>query len=269
MVNAAFKASAVAVLIAFGGILAAQEPSLQATLTDAQIEEFLLKAKVVRTRGTEKGITGSRRATLSDGTITHDAHIQSIDEFKTQFAGPEGPELNFRDSWAYNVAAYKIDRLLGLNMVPVSVSRRHAGRPASFTWWVDDVMMDESERLKTKPPIPDAARWNQQMWLLRVFDQLIGNTDRNLGNLLIAKDWRLWAIDHTRAFRIGPTLRSPANVSRCDRQVLERIKALDKPTLQKAIGAYTYTNEIGSLLSRRDEIVTILEKAGPAALFDR
>ena len=41
------------------------------------------------------------------------------------------------------------------------------------------------------------------MQLVRLFDQLIYNIDRNIGNLMITNDWRIWAIDHTRAFRIA------------------------------------------------------------------
>ena len=39
------------------------------------------------------------------------------------------------------------------------------------------------------------------MQIVRLFDQLIYNIDRNLGNLMITNDWTIWAIDHTRAFR--------------------------------------------------------------------
>ena len=48
------------------------------------------------------------------------------------------------------MAAYRLDRLLGLNLVPVSVGRLYRGHTAAFTWWIDDVMMDEGERLKKK-----------------------------------------------------------------------------------------------------------------------
>ena len=129
--------------------------------------------------------------------------------------------------------------------------------------------MDEGERLKKTIHAPDTERWNRQMQLVRVFDQLIGNVDRNLGNLLITTGWRIWAIDHTRAFRLTPSLRTPQNVTRCDRQLFERMKALDTRTLQRTIGRFMYTTEIPALLSRRDEIVSIIEKAGPSALFDR
>jgi len=265
------KSALVAALLALGSLtLPAQEgPPSGATLSDAQREQFLLHAKVLSTHGVSKGITGSRRATLSDGAITHDAQIQAIDEYHSHFDTGHGTELNFRDSWSYNVAAYKVDRLIGLNLVPVSVARTYNGRRAAFTWWVDNVLMDESERLKKRMEAPEPDRWNREMYLLRVFDQLIGNTDRNLGNLLITTDWHLCAIDHTRAFRLSPAVRSPLNVTRCDRQVLARIKALDKASLQREIGGLMYTNEMSALLSRRDEIVAMLEKAGPSALFDR
>jgi hypothetical protein len=238
-------------------------------LTDADIERFLKTARIVRTRSTDKGVTNSLRATLSDGATTHDAHVQTIDDRRVTGPAPQGAELNFRDSWMFNIAAYKLDRLIGLNLVPVSVERRHDSKSAAFTWWIDDVLMDEGERLKKKLNSPRPADWNEQMQMVRVFDQLIYNMDRNLGNLLITNGWNLWAIDHTRAFRLHKTLKSPENVTRCDRGVFDRLKALDKAALQREMGKYLAPWEIDAVLARRDEIVARLEKAGPGALFDR
>jgi hypothetical protein len=87
--------------------------------------------------------------------------------------------------------------------------------------------------------------------------------------LLITKDWRVWAIDHTRAFRNHDQLKSPNNVTRCDRQVLERLKALNADTLKREVGDYLDQWQIKSLLARRDLIVKRIESLGPAALFDR
>jgi hypothetical protein len=238
-------------------------------LSDAEIEAFLQNARVVRTETTKKGITGSLRATLTDGRITHDAQIQTIDESKREFRSVRGTEFNFRDSWMFNVAAYKLDRMLGLNLVPVSVKRRWRTEQAAFTWWIDDVLMDEGDRLKGKVAPSEPKSWNEQMQLVRLFDQLIYNIDRNLGNLLIARDWRVWAIDHTRAFRSHETLKSPENVTRCDSQVLERLKQLDKPGLERELGDYLDEWQIGSLLARRDLIVSQIEKSGATALFTR
>src|SRR5262249_25105495 len=79
------------------------------TLTDQQIETFLKKAKIVRSRPASKGITGSLRATLTDGVLTHDAHVQMVDVTQERFEGTGGVEFNFRDSWKLNVAAYRLD----------------------------------------------------------------------------------------------------------------------------------------------------------------
>jgi hypothetical protein len=237
-------------------------------LADADIEQFLLKAKIVRTRGAGKGITGSMRATLTDGTITHDAHIQTIDESKQEFRTDSGTELNFRDSWTYNIAAYRISRLLGFEMVPVSVKRLWRSKEAAYTWWVDDVKMDEADRLKNKIEPPDQQSWNERMQLVRLFDQLIANVDRNLGNLIITTDWNVWAIDHTRAFRRQPSLKTPGNIARCERLMFDRLKKLDKETLKREVGRYLQSWEIDALLKRRDAIVAIIEGRGEAGLFD-
>jgi hypothetical protein len=248
-------------------------------LSDAEIEQFLLHAKVVKgPKGIKKGVTGSLQATLSDGKITHDAHIQMIDEHQQQFTGNKGGvEFDFRDSWTFNIAGYKVDRLIGMNLVPVSVERHNGYNAAAFTWWLDDVMMDEEERLARKKAKdqtkesepPDAEVWNQQMQVVRVFDQLIANIDRNLGNLMITKDWRVWPIDHTRAFRTNKELKVADNVTRCDRAVFEGMKTLNKDNLTKATGKYLTTYQIGAVLARRDAIVKRLEGLGPSALFDR
>jgi hypothetical protein len=238
-------------------------------LSDEEIERFLKGAKILDIKGTLKGVTGSTRATLSDGTLTHDAHIQTIDEYKREFRSKKGVEFDFRDSWTFNVAAYKLDRMIGLKMVPVSVAGRYRSMPAAITWWVDDVMMDEGDRLKRKVQAPDEKLWNQQLQMMRLFDELIANTDRNHGNILYSKDWRLWAIDHTRAFRKQTSLKVPALIARCDRQVFERLKALDKDTLKRELGKYLDDGHIKGILARRDLIVQKLESLGPAALFDR
>jgi hypothetical protein len=241
----------------------------QTALTDEQIEHFLKEAKVVKTKGIGKGVTGATRATLTDGVITHDAQIQQIEEKKAQFDAPGAQEFNFEDSWRFNVAAYRVNKMIGLDMVPVSISRPWQSKPSAFTWWIDDVMMDEGKRLKDKTQPPDTAVWNEQMQLVRVFDQLIYNVDRNVGNLLICKNWKVWAIDHTRAFRTQSSLKSAAQITRCDRTVLEGLKTLDKPSLKAQIGEFVTDYQINGLLARRDKIVEILEKGGPAALFTR
>lgn len=227
--------------------------------TCVQKEEFLRTAKVAAIKDLSQGITHSRRATLEKDGIKHDAHVQTIYEQKSSFQGARGSELNFKDSYGFNVAAYKLDRVLDLNMIPVSVVRKVAGSEAAVTWWVDDVMMTELDRYKKGLPVPPSSEWNQQMWIVRVFDQLIANTDRNLGNLVICKNWDMWMIDHTRAFRARRDLLSKENLQKCDRTLLERLRKLDYATLEAAMKPYVNRMEIEGLLARRDLIVQFFD----------
>jgi hypothetical protein len=259
--------------------LAAQEPNATPAspkinlTTDADRERFLLEAVVVHRRSAPGGITNSVRATLRGaGGLEHDAHIQKIDEQK--MAIPVGPtlELDFRDSYRNNVAAYRLDRLIGLQMVPVTVVRREGTLPTSFTWWVDDVLMDEKARYRKKIKVPDVDAWNLQMWVLRAFDQLIYNFDRNLGNLLIDNDWRIWMIDHTRAFKHFKQIKAPKDLGpRVAREMLAGMRRLDRPTLRETMKDLLNGPQIDALLARRDWIVghydAKIAKLGEAAVL--
>ncbi len=207
------------------------------------------------------------QVTLDDGTRRHDASVQRIDETKKVFRAPGGKrELNFRDSWTFNLAAYHLAQLLELDAVPATVERDYRGEPASFTWWVDDVIMDEGRRQEKKAEDPDPRRWGHQMATLRVFDALIANTDRNKGNLLIDKDWRLWFIDHTRAFRRSAEILDPAPLVRCDRRLFEALKGLDEAALQARLSRWLVGEEISAILARRDAIVKKFE-AVPSSIY--
>jgi hypothetical protein len=239
----------------------------QEAVSEQKQEAFLKDARVVRTRSASKGVTNTLRATLSDGVTTHDASIQTIDQSMQVFQSKNGTEFNFKDSWRYNVAAYRLNRIIQFGKIPVSVERAHNGKAASFTWWIDDVLMDEGERLKTKAAVPDTDAWNRQMWHVRIFDQLIYNVDRNLGNLIIDKGWNVWMIDHSRAFRLLDTLKSPKDLRKIERGAFERLKALDAPTLKTAMGNYLTPEEQKRLLIRRDAILKTFEEAGGDAIY--
>jgi hypothetical protein len=242
-------------------------------LSVEQMEEFLKGAKVVDIKGLSTGVTNSSKASLSDGVIVHNAHVQSIDEQKAVFQGDRGSELNFRDTWKYNVAGYRLARLLGIeDMIPPSVERSISGKTSSVTWWIDNSMM-ETDRQKKHIPIPDKDQWNREMHVVRVFDQLIYNTDRNLQNLMIDPEFHLWMIDHTRAFRLYPQLKDKKDLQMCDRTLLTKLRVLKAEELQ-AIKPYLTEPEIKGVLARRDKIVQIFdqlirEKGESAVLFDR
>jgi hypothetical protein len=242
-------------------------------LSDAEQEEFLRTAQITKTKSAPKGITNTQRVTMSDGKLTHDAHVQCIDESKQEFKTDRGTEINFRDSYRFNIAAYRLARMLGIENVPVTVERRVSGQTCAVDWWVDDVQFDEATRRKKKLEAPNPATWNNQMHVVRVFDQLIYNVDRNLQNLLILNNWDLVMIDHSRTFRMMHTLENPKNLVRIDRTLLANLRALDKGAVEKQLMPYLGKNEIEGVMARRDLIVkffdnAIKSKGETAVLYD-
>jgi hypothetical protein len=230
-------------------------------LSDAEMELFLKTAPITSKKVLDTGTTGAMKAALSDGKLTHDAHIQCLDVYKPVWKGAEGSiEKNFRDSWKYNVAAYRLSRMLGLGMVPMSVEREVEGRLCSVTWWVDNIWLVEAERRDKgiKPPATDA--WVNQLNAVRVFDQLIANTDRNQGNLLITPEWKLWMIDHTRAFRTDRELLKPDTLRRIDKNLLQRLRSLNTVEVKRELGPWLRAEEMSGLLARRDALLRYFEK---------
>jgi hypothetical protein len=257
--NTRYLRYALPVLFAISQLALAEGPAKH--YTRAEMEEFLLNANIVSKKELGVGVTDSMRATLSDGKLEHVAHIQSVDEAKSELKTTRGTELNFKDSYKYNIAAYRLDKILDLNMIPVSVDRKVAGKSSAVTWWVDDKMFDETDRVKQGITPPNLDSWNKQMYIVRVFDLLIDNTDRNLGNLVIDKQWRMWMIDHTRAFRTVTKIPNEANLVMCDRKLLASMRKLDEDTLNEQLRPYLTKTEIKAMLARRDKIVKFFEEA--------
>ncbi len=256
--EAVSRRTVLAGLVLAGTLWSWQDP---ARLSLEEKEQFLRTAKIIRLKRLSEGITGSMRATLTDGKITHDAHVQTIDEYKPVFTSALGTEIHFKDTYKGNIAAYRLAKLLGIaHMVPPSVYRKVKGDSAAVTWWVDNVLMTEKERYFKKITPPDSDRWNKQIYIVRVFDQLIYNTDRNLGNLLITTDWRIKMIDHTRAFRLYRKIKNPRDLVKCDRKLFEAMKRLDEATLTRELKDYLTKAEIRAMLARRDLIVEYFEK---------
>jgi hypothetical protein len=234
-------------------------------LTVEEMKNFLKTARVVRSRQTNKGVTAPKRLTLSNGTLTHDAVFQSVDD-RQMVANLSGggrsatTEMNFVDSYRYNLAAYALAGLLGLeHMMPVHVERRWNGQIGSLSWFMAS-QMDESERLKKKVQPPNATEWNYQMYRMRVFTALVRDTDRNLTNVLITPEWKVIMIDFSRAFRLQPELMYSKDLARIDRNLLPALEALTKDSVKAATGDWLTGAELDAMLKRRDLLVAHFRK---------
>ena len=120
--------------------------------------------------------------------------------------------------------------------------------------------MDEADRVKKKIPVPNPDAWDNQMYKIRVLDQLVYDADPNLTNVLIGQDFKLWRIDFSRSFRLSKDLSDPKDLVRCDRKVLEKLKALDAKELAAKTNHYLTKDEVKAVMARRDKIVAQFDK---------
>jgi hypothetical protein len=237
--------------------VSAQDPE---KLSEDQKRDFLLNAKVVNFSEIGKGVTRPFRLVLSDGRMVHDASFQSIDEYAPLKKFDNGTkEVNFRDSYKYNLAAFEIAKLVGLgDMLPVTVERKWNGKMGAVSWWLP-YKLDEKKREQQHIDPPNPEAFSKQMYKIIVFRQLVYDSDRNSQNILISEDWNIWRIDFTRAFRLYTTLENPKDLVRCDRTLLQKLRQLDAVEIKKKTKNWLGNTEIKGVMARRDKIVALFE----------
>lgn len=223
---------------------------------------FLATADIVSWKETSKGVTRPLKMTLSDGTRTHAASFQRVDISKRRAELSNGAEMNFRDYYGYNIAAHQLACLINrCELVPATVEREWRGDRGALCWWVDNVLMDEGERLKGGIEPPQQFQWVKQQYLGRLFAELTGDADRNQTNLLITKDWQMVLIDFSRAFRLHKEPRPVINtVQGIDADVLEGLRGLTREKLKEAAGRWLSPYEINAVLARRDGILAHIDR---------
>ena len=221
----------------------------------AEVEAFLRTAKVEKVTDIPIGVTRPRRAYLAPGG------------FASSFAWkvlPPGMRDSYFESYKSEIAAYEIDKLLELNMVPVVVERVVNNDTGAAILWLEGVRSWDSVLKLPKPPI-----WDQQIARMKMLDDLIGNSDRNKGNLLVDDEWHLFLIDHSRAF--ATDLKLPQELQNIDRRLWERMQALDAATLKTEVGKWIDSRQIQALLRRRDlmkkKIDALVAKSGDRIFF--
>ena len=242
-------------------------------LSGEAAEQFLRTAQVAKKKAIGVGITHSDQLTLRDGERTAKAVWKTIDESKpgvTNFQGG-GFAVDFSDSWKHEVAAYELDKLVGTGLVPPTVERRFDRTTGSLQLWVEKALT-EADRKQRRIQPPDIEAWNRQMYGVRLLHQLTFNLDaQNLRNVLSDPTFRIYAVDFSRAFAIYDDLRSEKELVRFSRQALERLRALDRPTLDAKLGPWLNGRQIAAILKRRDKILALAERlateSGEAAVL--
>ena len=235
-------------------------------------EDFLKTAEIVKWEDIGEGVTKPVKLYLKKGDL----------EAKAVWKNPSGIQQGFLEGWQYEIAAYLIDKLIGLNMIPPTVEREFQGKKGSLQLWVT-AKYSLLKLMEERIPIPEAARdsTDNMKYVLRVFDCLIANDDRTQQNLLYTEDWRTIIIDHSRAFRstkehirrlvygrdgIKSAEGRPLLFRRVPRSLLDSIRALDADKIRLAVGPYLTEKEVRAVMARQklllDEIALMVKEQG-------
>jgi hypothetical protein len=226
---------------------------------DAEILEFLRTAEVVSMKTLSTGVTKPEKVLLEKDGIRMHAVFRDVDIFKRKWKSRDGIKVNFRDSCLFEIAAYELGLLLGLDAIPPVIERKIKGKNGSLQAWVEEAMTEKSRKKDNISP-PGPRFWMLQYQIMYLFDNLIYNDDRNTGNILIDKDWVLWLIDHTRAFRPVAEFRNASAIILCERTIWENLKNLEDSVIEERLGDYLDTYEMKTLLERKQKMIAHVEE---------
>jgi hypothetical protein len=259
--------------IIFGVILGFGAQSIaQLTQEDiskrAQWEILLKKGKVVKKQKLGEGVTKPIRLFLKKEEM----------EGSGVWKSPTGTDAGIFDRWQCEVAAYRMDRLLELNMVPATVERRFRGRLGSCQQFLDLPMSEQIRRRENiEYPTEKKEQIEKMIYLSRAFDSLIANSDRSLQNIRFTPDWRLILIDHSRAFRYTGEhtkkliygkygTRKPLGFDKLPRAFVEKVRSLTHKNIRDAVDLYLSSQAIKAILARKElllnEINEMIQERG-------
>ena len=227
--------------------------------TDGEILDFLRTARLLSFRNTGEGITGSRIVVLEKDGVRMRAICRAFRQ-RRQIVLPSGRQIEVRDEYRFEPAAYELSRMLGLDSVPPAILREIEGRPGSLQVWIEK-SMTEKARLRTGTKVTNEARLLHQLQVMMVFDNLIYNSDRNRGNILYDQYWNLWMIDHTRAFHASVELLNPTVLTRCEENLWSALKDLDRGQVRARLCKYLEPDEMDALFNRLDSLVEHIQEA--------
>jgi hypothetical protein len=227
-----------------------------------EIERLLKTAEIVRASEIGEGVTRPYRLFLKCAT----------GEISGCWKNPKGMSKGYLEGWQYEIAAYLMDKLMDLNMIPPTVERKFEGKDGSFQYWISGGMNDlvrSDEGIEI--PKNKILNWNKRKYLARAFDSLIGNEDRTQQNIRYTDDWRMILIDHSRSFRSSRKytrnllygtkgIKEQKLIRMLPRAFVETIKSLNYESIKNSIGSYLTEKEIDAILKRKHLLLEEIQK---------
>jgi hypothetical protein len=223
-------------------------------MSDAEIEGFLRTAEVTRLEALAGSDDGRRLATLEqDGR-----RLLAVFNARDTAPGLQDRRWTRRaeraDRYIHEVAAYRLDRLLELEMVPVTVERQIGAEAGALRLWIQDGF-SEHERQQREIPFRGDCDLQAEYELMGVFDLLILNPSPQLALLRYDPRWTFWLMDQSRAF--GITTDIAAMLRRSGVEVTPQMaEALARVTPAQAafLSEYLHDRQVRALAERAERL---------------
>lgn len=228
---------------------------------DAAVLDFLRTAEIVSSQEVPAGVNRPLKVLLEQDGVRMNAVLRTVDKRQREYRAGRRLIIKFWDYYQFEAVAYELSRLLGVDNVPPAVVRKVArGRIGSLQVWLEDTQTERRRRRRDDLHAPNRLEWFRSWQVMRLFDTLIDNFDRNQGNILLDPEWKMWWIDHTRAFTIHRRIQAPEKLFICERGVWDRLRQLNRTEVEERLGDLLNKVQIKALMARRDLLVRYLEK---------
>jgi len=224
-----------------------------------EVLDFLRTADVVDSVEIRGSLNRPLQLTLEKSGVRAHAIFRTVDLARDEMRHVQEHARGFRDSYVFEVAAYELSRLLGLDNVPPAVLRKIGNEKGSVQLWVEDAMGVE-ERIEHGITPSHEKLWLFQKQNMAVFDNLIYNFDRNPGNILIDAAGKVWFIDHTRSFKVLPVLSERDEMQVVEKRLWDRLRNLDPEAVRERLDPYLDGRQIEALLARQKNIVKAINR---------
>ena len=223
-------------------------------MTRAEKEAFLKKAKIVRTKDIGAGISKPLKVYLEKDGIKLNAIYKNIDNvMKVDARHASETAKQHIDSYKCELAAYELDKLMDLDILPPIVVRKVNGEKGSLREWVEDILPRYGHG-QNPPEGAQLGDWLHTVWM---FDYLIYNIDRGTHNIMIATDWSPVVIDNSMSFN---TFQKPIRpLYRFPRGPVAKLRTLEDKQLRKAMKKYLKSYQIKALWARIQNLIEIVD----------
>jgi len=222
------------------------------SLFPEETEKFLLTAEVVSIeKHLEIGRTNFWKVLLNDGKKELKAIFKYVNRSR--------PSL-FSDSYKYEIAAYKVNKILGINLVPPVVERKINGQTGSLQIMIENVLTERNRKIQNiEPEKPDVFK--NDIDTIKIFEILVNDQCNDSEDILIQKDdWKVWRVDFSEAFSPSSDILLKCKIERCPKILYTRLLELDENELIMLLDSYLNEKEIHALLERKQLIVKTIDE---------